>query len=222
MHRERAWELAHSLMTHLRPSCERIQAAGSLRRQEPDVGDIELLAIPIVERTVIRDMFDAVVEVKRSNLLLKTLPEMETSYREGDLDYPWWVEFGGQRQVKLVHREIAGASCDLFMTDQDGWGLAFVIRTGPREFSRAITRLALAKGWMIDDLRLHQHSRRYDAEGKPISCRDGRDCKLIIPTEEEGQVFDALGLPWIDPEDRDPRLVEAVIAKIKRAGGAGS
>jgi len=47
--------IAESLMAALGPGCERIEIAGSIRRGRPDVGDIELVAIPRIEQ--IRDGF---------------------------------------------------------------------------------------------------------------------------------------------------------------------
>ena len=38
--------LAGELVALLQPACERIEIAGSIRRQRPDVGDVELVVVP--------------------------------------------------------------------------------------------------------------------------------------------------------------------------------
>lgn len=43
---EAAWAVAGELKDKLEPACKRIEVAGSLRRCQPDVGDIELVCIP--------------------------------------------------------------------------------------------------------------------------------------------------------------------------------
>jgi len=46
MELEKAKAIAEELKELLAPACERIRIAGSIRRRKPDVGDIEILAIP--------------------------------------------------------------------------------------------------------------------------------------------------------------------------------
>ncbi|GAH73129.1 unnamed protein product, partial [marine sediment metagenome] len=46
MELEKAKVIAENLKSLLAPVCEKIEVAGSIRRQKPDVGDIELLCIP--------------------------------------------------------------------------------------------------------------------------------------------------------------------------------
>jgi DNA polymerase/3'-5' exonuclease PolX len=40
--------IARAVVERLRPACQRIEIAGSLRRHRPMVGDIEICAIPIM------------------------------------------------------------------------------------------------------------------------------------------------------------------------------
>ncbi len=39
-------QIAEKVKAQLAPHCERIEIAGSIRRKKPDVGDIEIVAIP--------------------------------------------------------------------------------------------------------------------------------------------------------------------------------
>ena len=46
MELEKAKAIAEELKSLLEPACEKMVIAGSIRRQKPEVGDIELLCIP--------------------------------------------------------------------------------------------------------------------------------------------------------------------------------
>ncbi|GAI50844.1 unnamed protein product, partial [marine sediment metagenome] len=46
MELEKAKVIAENLRSLLAPVCARITIAGSIRRQKPEVGDIELLCVP--------------------------------------------------------------------------------------------------------------------------------------------------------------------------------
>ena len=48
---EQARALAAEVADLLRGSCMRLEITGSIRRDRPDVGDLELVAIPRVEQT---------------------------------------------------------------------------------------------------------------------------------------------------------------------------
>ena len=46
MELQKAKAIAEELKALLEPVCQRVEIAGSIRRQKPEVGDIELLVIP--------------------------------------------------------------------------------------------------------------------------------------------------------------------------------
>ncbi|RYD50171.1 MAG: hypothetical protein EOP83_24365, partial [Verrucomicrobiaceae bacterium] len=54
--REAALVVAGELVHLLGPVCERIAIAGSLRRDKPEVGDVEILFVPRIEERPL-DMF---------------------------------------------------------------------------------------------------------------------------------------------------------------------
>jgi DNA polymerase/3'-5' exonuclease PolX len=67
-----------------------------------------------------------------------------------------------------------------------------LIRTGSAEFSKAIVTLAPRRGFRFIDGRL------FPAIGLPAT--------LACVVLEEGDVFAALGVPWVDPKDRTGAL----------------
>ena len=65
-----AQNIAEKLVDKLRPACERIEIAGSIRRQKAEIGDIEIVAIPKYLAT--RNLFgDPVNEISLIDQLLE-------------------------------------------------------------------------------------------------------------------------------------------------------
>lgn len=54
MNLDYAKQIAEALIEELRPYCERISIAGSIRRGKQEVKDIEIVAVPKPNRTVYR------------------------------------------------------------------------------------------------------------------------------------------------------------------------
>jgi DNA polymerase/3'-5' exonuclease PolX len=108
-----ASELAGSLMMALLPLCNRIEVAGSVRRKKPEIGDLELVAIPRME----------------------SIMDLSTSLFRIDAAIPGKLIKGGQfyRQYDL-----GTISLDLFLTTPEKWGCVFTIRTGSADFSHRL------------------------------------------------------------------------------------
>jgi DNA polymerase/3'-5' exonuclease PolX len=98
-----------------------------------------------------------------------------------------WPAVKGTPQGKYTQRRLPeGMLLDLFMAGAENWGLIFAIRTGSADFSRHI----LATGWV---------KAGYRSEDGRLRARDGS----IIPVREEQDLFDLLGMPWVNPEARE-------------------
>lgn len=191
-----ATAVAQEFVADISSKCRRIQIAGSIRRVMLFVKDIEIVAIPwLGEHIIERDLFGV---------------EIGESYRGGLEDYialglahgGWtWeldpiVRRNGPRYKRLRHIE-SGICCDLFLTSPRGWGGALAIRTGPADFSRALMILAKRRNKHVaDGYLLHAHPK------PDRGCPKGATCPLIIPTLEESDFLEALGLPWVEPESR--------------------
>jgi DNA polymerase/3'-5' exonuclease PolX len=193
MNLDQALQLAIELRLSLEPGCQRIEIAGSVRRGKPEVKDIEIVAIPIIEVREARNLFNEEVGEHRVNLLEVALADL--------VDGPVWgldpkLRRNGDRYKRLWNMPEAIA-VDLFITTPAGWGGAMAIRTGPADFSQGLVTLALRqRKHVADGYLVHGHMK---AEA---GCPKRSSCPLIIPTLTEEAFFQALGLPWCEPKDR--------------------
>ena len=179
-----AAKVAGKLVAALSPGCERIEIAGSIRRGRPDVGDIELVAIPRIEQ--IRDGFFDLAALDRLEVMIDALiADSEISPHPTDPKR-------GERYAKLLHVE-SGLQLDLFMSSRESYGLILLIRTGPADYSRRFVTDIRPLGWHVAGGSLHRGSE---------TCSPFRTCEPV-PTPEEKDVYTAIGHPWVDPRARD-------------------
>lgn len=131
--RQAGLALANRIIHLIQPYCDRVEIAGSLRRGKPDVGDIEIVAIPKLTKGLFGD--EKVRESKSIEIVLRN---------------------AGYRLVKNGNRfkqiELDECKCDLFFTTPDRWGLIFAIRTGPAEFSHKLVTQRRYGGHLPSDL----------------------------------------------------------------------
>lgn len=198
MEHRQAREIAETLVEAMRPFCERIQIAGSLRRGKPNCKDIEIVAIPKWEAVEMppENLFASFYkpEFQLRNLLfewaatqgdIRWIKPGKTEIESGRInpDGKYWRGWLPAREVKL----------DLFLCKPDNWGAIYLIRTGSAEFSQAVVTQA----------------KRI---GKP--CRDGfftRDGEPVA-TPEEIAVFDLLNLEYAEPANR----IDGSVLRAKR------
>jgi DNA polymerase/3'-5' exonuclease PolX len=178
--------IAEELAELLRPACLRLEIAGSIRRGMATIGDVDLLCEPKTEP--ILDMFDAptgeVIDLldARCEELLALDELAQRLDRNGRRAW-------GRKLKRAVYR---GLGVDIrACTDPAAWGAWLVISTGPADFNKALVtpraqggRLPPGFEWKRD---AGFHLYRYG----------GR-----VETPDEESVFAALGLPFMDPEDR--------------------
>ncbi|MBA7656225.1 hypothetical protein ES703_64140 [subsurface metagenome] len=168
---ERAEKTAEQIKAVLEPSCERIVIAGSIRRQKPDVGDIELLVIP--EYIAGADMLDAKIWTMIYFDML--------GYRLNKLGSKVY----GPKNKLLVHLP-SGIGVDVFSTTAECWPVALVVRTGGKVTNQRIATAAIRKGY------------RFHAYGRGFTTPDG---EIVCSSERE--VFEVVGLPYLEPWERD-------------------
>ena len=177
--------IAGELVTLLGVGAERIAVAGSIRRKRPDVGDIELVAIP---RKHIETVPGLLEDERREvdDLAL----QVDTLLIQGSL-FPHPTDpKRGDRYAKLIHAE-SGLQLDLFMARRQTWGIILLIRTGSAKYSLRFVMTARARGHHVAGGELHVGA---------IGC--GSSPCTVVPTPEERDVYRALDVPYVPPEQR--------------------
>jgi len=156
----KAKQIADSVLQKLKPHCERIEIAGSIRREKANPNDIEIVAIP---KPYDVDLFESGIATVVNQ----------------------WEKVKGTLPCKYTQRILPeGIKLDLFFATVDNWGLIFAIRTGSAEFSHQ--KLAMEwvrQGYHSKDGMLYKSDKQF-------------------PIREERDLFELLGIDWVDPVDR--------------------
>jgi DNA polymerase (family 10) len=179
-------QLIQPLLEYLRtgPDLEALDVAGSYRRRQETVGDIDLLAIcehppPLMQHFL-------------------SYPNVEH------------VDMAGTTRGTIILR--SGLQVDLRIVARRSYGAALHYFTGSKAHNVAVRKLGVERGLRINEygvfrvprekslttLRRHSRARQADAD---TSGQAGR--RLGGETEEE--VFRAVGMTWVPPELREDR-----------------
>lgn len=112
--------MAKDAYNKLKPHCERIEIAGSIRRKKKFPNDIEIVCIP------------------------KKNPDGTRS--QGFIDcVNQWEKKRGEPTGKMTQRIGPGAiKLDIFTADKDNWGYIYALRTGNKDFSRYVIAEGIA------------------------------------------------------------------------------
>jgi DNA polymerase (family 10) len=145
---------------------EKVIVAGSVRRWKETIGDVDILAVSKTPKPIM-DFFIAMPEV------VHVIAHGET-----------------KSSVKLR----SGINVDLRVVEEKSYGAALNYFTGSKDHNVALRRIAIAKGWKLNEYGLFEGERRTkkgEGDGKMIAGR----------TEEE--LYRKLGLDYIEPELRE-------------------
>jgi DNA polymerase/3'-5' exonuclease PolX len=193
-----ATPLAEKIVATLSPQCEQIAIAGSIRRNKPIVGDIEIVCIP--------DCVENLIGERGDSLLDPFLDELIVAGRLTP------GRCRGDRYAQFGIPAMEGLKLDLFMTTAESWGVIMAIRTGPAAYSKwLVTRAqhggALPNDARIDDGRLFrgcswQRATKFDPQLGEYEVDDLVDPGQPIDTPTEELFFDAIDQPWIHPANR--------------------
>lgn len=178
--RAEAIAVAREICTILRPVCERLIVAGSLRRRKAWVGDVEILYIPKFATEP-----DGLFDTKEVNLadraleaflqagLIKKRPKVDGS-----------LTWGAENKLALHTDSLVPV--DLFQAKALNWFNQIVCRTGSAENNIRISNAARKKGW-----EWHPHQAGFTDEFGQIQ-----------PAQCEADVFQLVGLPYVEPWQR--------------------
>jgi DNA polymerase/3'-5' exonuclease PolX len=145
--------IAENVKAQLAPHCERIEIAGSIRREKAEVGDIEIVAIP--------KPYDV-------GLFASGIAPVVNQ----------WEKVKGELPCKYTQRILPeGIKLDLFFATPENFGLIFAIRTGSAGYSHCV----LACGWVARGYKSVDGMLTYD--GYPVRVRDEEQLYQIIGTK---------------------------------------
>lgn len=115
--------IAEAVLAEIAPYCRRQIIAGSIRRREAEVGDIEIVAIPRREPAgLFGDQEDVPLHRALSDLV-KGNRIFLVAHGDKYIKFVWYF---GAENVQV----------DLFLVEPDSWGYQLAIRTGPADYSR--------------------------------------------------------------------------------------
>lgn len=155
----KAQGIAESIVWQLRPHCEVINIAGSIRREKIEVKDIEIVCVPKMIKIGGKDLFG---EDNRKIIVSPEFVKIVMSLGKIIKGKP-----EGRMMQILLQSKIP---LDLFMPQPVDYWRQLVIRTGSKEYSQQIIAKAWVKnGWVgtNDGLRL-----RTECDGTEIKMKD--------------------------------------------------
>ncbi len=183
--------IAERIVEELRPYCERIEIAGSLRRRCEYVSDIEIVCEPRTGDVTRADDGDLFASTHTLNLL----DDYVSAQLAGPVDWQPRLDRNGRRACGRRYKRLLvdGVPLDLFSVIPPAqWSVILAIRTGPAEFSRRLVTQRSHGGYLPDRYRVREGvlSMRTDTGG------------AAVPIDTEHELFDAIGIDWIEPEER--------------------
>jgi DNA polymerase/3'-5' exonuclease PolX len=158
---------------------------GSTRRGKETVKDLELLYIPkMVEIPDPQDLLGQKITVSAVNRALDYLVESGMlAKRLSKTGSPAWGP-----QIRLATHVATGLPVDFFAATLDNWWNQLVCRTGGAESNTAIAKAAQAKGL------------KWNPFGKGFT--NVKTGTLARTVRSERDVFDIVGLPYLEPHQR--------------------
>jgi DNA polymerase (family 10) len=155
-----AWDVAHALADHVRKvrGVRTVEIAGSFRRRKETIGDLDLLVAGGDPAEVM----------------------------EAFIGHPEAVDTLGEGATKSSIRLRNDLQVDLRHVPGESFGAAMLYFTGSKEHNIELRRIAIDKGYSLNEYGLTKGER-------------------IVAGRSEEDVYRALGMDWIPPELREAR-----------------
>lgn len=195
MQLNRANAIAERIRDHLKPWTRRIDIAGSVRRRVADVGDIEIVAVPL-EVPATKSLFGTVERWMHAPEFVQRVYDLGEVIKGNPAD---------GRMVQIEIRNTSGEfiiKCDLFMPQYDDYFRQLAIRTGSATYSGGLARAWKANGWVgtPDGLRLRSQCKEL-GEHRWQCVHERPTLPPVWKSEQE--FFTWLGIHWMEPQQRN-------------------
>jgi DNA polymerase/3'-5' exonuclease PolX len=177
-----ARRIADELVEALRPRCEQLCIAGSLRRGKAEVGDIEILYVSRIGAMRSPGELFARSGSLADELIDQWLTEGVLTKRPKNGVTAWGP------LNKLARHTASGVNVDLFAATRERWFVSLVVRTGSWEMNTQLAASALRRGLKLH-VSVNAAIERLDTD------------ELIFP-QSEREVFELCGMPYREPAER--------------------
>jgi len=174
---------AGAVVPWLEPFCERIEIAGSVRRQRPICNDLDVVCIPKVDNSASDPDLFGRGRVAPTN----KLHEFLTSYVRHEPQAHWKA---GQHKPagEIFSLQLPRCQLDIFIATPATFGVVLLCRTGSKEHNIWLASRAKARGWHWNPqwgLRIYETRLE----------------RTVAATEQD--IYTALDLPFIIPQNRE-------------------
>tara|TARA_R110002073_G_scaffold104622_5_gene236779 strand:+ start:90545 stop:92317 length:1773 start_codon:yes stop_codon:yes gene_type:complete len=178
LHLGLAYPIAQSIVEHMReiPGTQRVQYAGSLRRGEETIGDIDIL-IATTDPDAAKESFT-------------TMPGVTRVLASGDTKSSIRSELSSANERFKDLSTPAEIQIDLRIVPAESWGAALAYFTGSKDHNVALRKLAIKQGMTLNEYGLFRNN---DDRNDPIAC------------ETEEGIYLALGIASVPPTLRQDR-----------------
>lgn len=172
---------AENVLQHISQATDRIEIAGSIRREKPVVGDIELVAI-----------------VTDQEKLLKLIGDVGQTIKTGIPGVVPWTPKTDAKYIRVRLNE--GMNLDLFVARPENWGGLFLMRTGSASGADGNAFNGFTPGCFARWKKLSGGGRMTDVMP---TMPDGTQLHVA----EEQDFFDLLEMDFVPPVERTGRKV---------------
>lgn len=192
----KATDIAILVGEGLKPFCTKLNIAGSIRRQKPEVKDIEIVCLP---RYITRTQGDLFGDVE-------TVTEVTPNFMAEINGHGEVVKGKPDGKYMQIYLRFYNINLDLFMPSPDDYYRQYAIRTGSADYAaRTIAAGWKKKGWCGSDkgLRLIKDCvEMKQPDGKSKWTCINHEAQKPPVWESEAEFFDWLGVPLIMPKLR--------------------
>jgi len=177
--------LSQKVRDELAPFCERIAIAGSIRRERPEVNDMDIVLIPK------EGQLDKIVDRVTRNC------EQVYGRHLTPQNLKFKFKSGFEMDLFIAKAEVV----DLVSRTPGNWGAVLLCRTGSMVHNQQLCSHAIRKGLKFAP---------YKGVVRPIRAMriaggfvDGDFGEELIASESEAEIYAALGFDYLEPTNRE-------------------